>query len=160
MRNSCSDHFMHCHHANILKLFITAVSDALQHRLQIQLCEKKRSLFSSCPVTHSLCIHICMHHKFIPICFIYHILSYTVSAFLERSEVYLCACENVLCVSYNPALKFISQIRHFTGSFKRENFLCKHHRKFIILKKILTLIHDPLHKISCLQNGRDAIKIA
>lgn len=118
------------------------------------------SLFSSCPTTHSLFIHVCMHHKFIPICFIYHVLSYTLSAFPERSGICLCTCENVLCMSYNPALKFISQSRHFTGSSKRENFLHKHHRKFILQKKILILIHDPLNTITCLQNEREAIKIA
>lgn len=129
--------------------------------LKTALCHLNRtSLFFFCPTTHDSCICICMHHTFICVCFIYHDLSYMLLAFSERSEMLLCTCENVLYMSYNPAPKFISQTSHFPASWNTENFPHKHHRKCLLLKKIQTLIHDPLHAITHLQNGREAIKIA
>lgn len=87
------------------------------------------------------------------------LVPYAVSFFWEIRNVYLCTCENVLYISYNPAPKFITQTRHFPGFWNTEIFPHKHHRKFLLLKSF-KLIHDPLHTITCLQNGKEAIKIA
>jgi len=62
-------------------------------------------------------------------------------------------------MSYNTAPKFTSKPRHFPGSWNTAKFPHKLHTKYLLPRKIQTLIHDPLHAIMS-PNGREAVKIA
>lgn len=135
----------------MLKNFITALLDACNIGYKLQLSEnsfvstKQTQLFSSCPISTQF-THACTTHLFL-------FVSCTVSCptccqlFLRDQNTWKCT----YYMSYKPVPKFISQTRHFSH---------KHQRKFLLLKKIRTLILYPLLTITCLQNGRGAIKIA